>query len=141
MAQSHEEKKYHIVCIEDENGNPPEPGQTQPEEAAEMQDPLDNLPDVSEQTGGLPIVTFVLICLSAASILLVERMLAGHSVLIVAFGMCMEIVVIFGIVALIRGMFEKLRRQNESKKWYPISAAVMALGIALGLVIGTMYCF
>ncbi|MCI6925734.1 MAG: hypothetical protein ACI3X2_04660 [Butyricicoccus porcorum] len=142
MAQDREQKNYRITCIEDENGNRPgdmhEP--TEPEQNQLEHDPLDELPDLSEQTGGLPIVTFVLICLAASSVMLIGRMLTAGSALVVAGCVGLEVIVAFGVVVLIRGMFQKLRRQGEDEKWYPISTAVMAIGIAVGLVIGVFYC-
>ena len=43
---------------------------------------------------------------------------------------------VFGMVALIRGMFTKLHNQQEKEYWYPLSAAIMAAGILVGLMIG-----
>lgn len=132
------EKNYRIECIEDEREGKTG-GAAQPERLAE--DPLDDLPDLSSQTGGLPIVTFILICLSACSIFLVNRMLTAGSALISVCCVLMIVVLVFGIVALLRGMFRKLRDQRENTVWYGISAAVMAAGIIAGVVGGILFWF
>lgn len=131
-------KNYRIECIEDET-NGKTAGAAQPERLAE--DPLDNLPDLSSQTGGLPIVTFILICLSACSIFLVNRMLTAGSALVSTGCVLMIIILVFGIVALIRGMFRRLHDQKEAMVWYGISAAVMAAGIIAGAVGGILFWF
>ena len=134
MAETDKKQKnYKIECIEDENG-PVKQLETEPEEL--LEDPLDNLPNVSSQTGGLPIVTFVQICLSAGGIMLVKRMLAQPTVLMIAMCTVLEIVVLFGIAALFRGMFQKLRDDGAGQIWYPLSTVIMILGIALGAALG-----
>ena len=139
MAEDGKQKNYRIECIEDENGNRLGAAEEQPEQL--QQDPLDALPDVSSQTGGLPVVTSVLVCLSACVVILIERMLTAASVLFSVCCVGIEAILVFGIVALIRGMFQRLHQQQEDQKWYPISAAVMAAGIAIGLAVGAVYCF
>lgn len=133
MAEDGKQKNYRIECIEDENGNRLGAAEEQPEQL--QQDPLDAL------TGGLPVVTFVLVCLSACVVILIERMLTAASVLFSVCCVGIEAILVFGIVALIRGMFQRLHQQQEDQKWYPISAAVMAAGIAIGLAVGAVYCF
>lgn len=139
MAPDEKQKNYRIECMEDENGNVPEAGTEQVEEPL-ASDPLDNLPDISSKTGGLPIVTFVLIGLSACAIMLIERMLTADSALIAMCCVVADVVLVFGMASLIRGMFHKLRQQKEDKKWYPISAAVMFAGIVIGLIAGVISC-
>ncbi len=102
-------------------------------------DPMDTLPDVSSKTAGLPVVTFVLVCVAAFLPTAAVRM-----VLLAAFGeyglaaFCAVIlaVLLFGGVALVRGMFRRLREQQAEGRWYPISAAVMAAAVVIGVLIG-----
>lgn len=105
-------------------------------ERVEQQDPLDHLPDVSEQTGGLPIVTFVLVCLAACAVILVRKILASTSILVSAGCVVFLLILIFGVTALVRGMFRKLQAQKEPSVWYKLSALVMAAGCILGVLIG-----
>ena len=123
-------KKYTITEVKEE---------TDPEQESEdrlAEDPLDHLPDVSSQTGGLPIVTFVLVCLSAGSVMMIGRALTAGSVLRSLAFLFVIGMLVFGMVALIRGMFTKLHNQQEKEYWYPLSAAIMAAGILVGLIIG-----
>ncbi|MDD6612729.1 MAG: hypothetical protein PUE91_11040 [Clostridiales bacterium] len=123
-------KKYTITEVKEE---------TDPEQESEdrlAEDPLDHLPDVSSQTGGLPIVTFVLVCLSAGSVMMIGRALTAGSVLRSLAFLFVIGMLVFGMVALIRGMFTKLHNQQEKEYWYPLSAAIMAAGILVGLMIG-----
>ncbi len=123
-------KKYTITEVKEE---------TDPEQETEdrlAEDPLDHLPDVSSQTGGLPIVTFVLVCLSAGSVMMIGRALTAGSVLRSLAFLFVIGMLVFGMVALIRGMFTKLHNQQEKEYWYPLSAAIMAAGILVGLIIG-----
>lgn len=123
-------KKYTITEVKEE---------TDPEQETEdrlAEDPLDHLPDVSSQTGGLPIVTFVLVCLSAGSVMMIGRALTAGSVLRSLAFLFVIGMLVFGMVALIRGMFTKLHNQQEKEYWYPLSAAIMAAGILVGLMIG-----
>ena len=123
-------KKYTITEVKEE---------TDPEQESEdrlAEDPLDHLPDVSSQTGGLPIVTFVLVCLSAGSVMMIGRALTAGSVLRSLAVLFVIGMLVFGMVALIRGMFTKLHNQQEKEYWYPLSAAIMAAGILVGLIIG-----
>lgn len=111
----------------------------QPDETQEPdrlpEDPLDQLPDVTSQTAGLPVVTFVLLCLAGFVVMLIRRAAAGD-VLVVACCVVAIAIALFGIVALVRGMFEKLRKQNSNPIWYRISGFVMAAGIVVGIVCG-----
>lgn len=127
------EKNYTVERIDDENV-------TEPENKLE-QDPLDDLPDVSSQTGGLPIVTFILICLAACVMLLISKVITAGSVLISVVCVLVIAVLVFGMVALMRGMFAKLHNQNEKEHWYPISSIIMAAGILVGLIIGIFASF
>ena len=123
-------KKYTITEVKEE---------TDPEQESEdrlAEDPLDHQPDVSSQTGGLPIVTFVLVCLSAGSVMMIGRALTAGSVLRSLAFLFVIGMLVFGMVALIRGMFTKLHNQQEKEYWYPLSAAIMAAGILVGLIIG-----
>lgn len=123
-------KTYTITEVKEE---------TDPEQESEdrlAEDPLDHLPDVSSQTGGLPIVTFVLVCLSAGSVMMIGRALTAGSVLRSLAFLFVIGMLVFGMVALIRGMFTKLHNQQEKEYWYPLSAAIMAAGILVGLMIG-----
>lgn len=123
-------KKYTVTEVKEE---------TDPEQETEdrlAEDPLDHLPDVSSQTGGLPIVTFVLVCLSAGSVMMIGRALTAGSVLRSLAFLFVIGMLVFGMVALIRGMFTKLHNQQEKEYWYPLSAAIMAAGILVGLMIG-----
>lgn len=129
--------QYKVECIDDK----PAASDISNEPDRLAEDPLDHLPDVSSQTGGLPVVTFVLICLSACAVLLISRMLSAGSLLAAVFCVLMEVILVFGVIALIRGMFQKLRNQNETPFWYPFSAAVMVIGIAAGIIIGVVFCF
>ena len=129
--QDENQVKYRVECVEDDNA--------QPERLAH--DPLDELPDVSNQTGGLPIVTFVLLCLSACAVFLVNRMLTAGSALVSVCCVLMIVVLVFGMVSLIRGMFRKLHDQKEANAWYGISAAVMAAGIVIGVIVGILCWF
>ena len=129
---------YRIECIEDEP-KAKTAGAAEPERLET--DPLDNLPDLSSQTGGLPIVTFILFCLSACSVFLINRMITAHSMLI-SVGCALIIMILpFRIVARIRGMFRKLHNQKEDIKWYGISATVMTAGIIIGAIVGILCWF
>lgn len=131
-------KNYRIECIEDEtNGKNAEAAQPERLET----DPLDDLPDVSEQTGGLPFVTFVLICLSACAIFLVNRMVTAGSGLVAVGCVLMILILVFGIVALVRGMFRKLHDEQAATVWYGISAAVMTIAILGGVIGGILFWF
>lgn len=129
-----ENKKNYQVKLVEEKSEP-----VQPERWDE--DPLENLPDLSSQTGGLPIVTFILVCLSAGIILLIERVLTAGSVPIAVGCIAFILMALFGIVALIRGMFQKLHAQKEQSSAYTLSAAVMTIGILVGLIIGVVSSF
>ena len=124
-------KKNYTITEVKEDADPEQDAQNRLAE-----DPLDHLPDVSSRTGGLPIVTFILICLSACSVLMIGRVLTAGSVLISAGCVFVIGILVFGMVALIRGMFTKLHHQQEKEYWYPLSAAIMAAGILVGLIIG-----
>lgn len=129
-----ENKTNYQVKLVEEKSEP-----VQPERLEE--DPLENLPDLSSQTGGLPIVTFILVCLSAGIILLIERVLTAGSVPIAVGCIAFILMALFGIVALIRGMFQKLHAQKEQNSSYTLSAAVMTIGILVGLIIGVVSSF
>lgn len=129
-----ENKTNYQVKLVEEKSEP-----VQPERLEE--DPLENLPDLSSQTGGLPIVTFILVCLSAGIILLIERVLTAGSVPIAVGCIAFILMALFGIVALIRGMFQKLHAQKEQSSAYTLSAAVMTIGILVGLIIGVVSSF
>lgn len=129
-----ENKTNYQVKLVEEKSEP-----VQPERWDE--DPLENLPDHSSQTGGLPIVTFILVCLSAGIILLIERVLTAGSVPMAVGCIAFILMALFGIVALIRGMFQKLHAQKEESSSYMLSAAVMTVGILVGLIIGIVGCF
>ncbi|MCD8355176.1 MAG: hypothetical protein LUE11_01200 [Clostridia bacterium] len=134
MADTDEkEKNYTVKRIENENV-------TEPDRKLE-QDPLDHLPDVSSQTGGLPIVTFVLICLAACAMILMSKVITAGSVLVSVVCVLIIAILVFGMIALIRGMFTKLHNQNEKERWYPISSIIMAAGILAGLIIGIFASF
>ena len=77
MKMEPEIKKNYQVKLVEEDTKPVEPERLE-------EDPLENLPDLSSRTGGLPIVTFVLICLSAGIIMLIARVLTAESVAIAA---------------------------------------------------------
>lgn len=124
------QKKYTVIEIKEETDTEP---QTQPQLT---EDPLDDLPDVSNQTGGLPIVAFVLVCLSACSVFMIGRILTSESVLLSAACVVVIGILIFGMVALIRGMFAKLHHEQKKDSWYLFNTAVMAIGILVGLTIG-----
>lgn len=129
-----ENKTNYQVKLVEEKSEP-----VQPERLEE--DPLENLPDLSSQTGGLPIVTFILVCLSAGIILLIERVLTAGSVPIAVGCIAFILMALFGIVALIRGMFQKLHAQKEQSSAYTLSATVMTIGILVGLIIGVVSSF
>ena len=129
-----ENKTNYQVKLVEEKSEP-----VQPERLEE--DPLENLPDLSSQTGGLPIVTFILVCLSGGIILLIERVLTAGSVPIAVGCIAFILMALFGIVALIRGMFQKLHAQKEQSSAYTLSAAVMTIGILVGLIIGVVSSF
>lgn len=129
-----EKKTNYQVKLVEEKSEP-----VQPERLDE--DPLENLPDLSSQTGGLPIVTFVLICLSAGIIMLIERILTAGSLPMTIGCMAFILIALFGIVALIRGMFQKLHAQKERSSSYMLSAVVMTVGILVGLIIGVVGSF
>lgn len=131
--ESENKTNYQVKLVEEKS----EP--VQPERLEE--DPLENLPDLSSQTGGLPIVTFILVCLSAGIILLIERVLTAGSVPIAVGCIAFILMALFGIVALIRGMFQKLHAQKEQSSAYTLSAAVMTIGILVGLIIGVVSSF
>lgn len=129
MAEQKNNRNYRVQRIDDQ----------EPERLPE--DPLDQMPDLTAQTGGLPIVTFVLICLAASAVMLMGRVLTAHSGLLSMAYALLELVVVFGVVALIRGMFRKLHREKEAAFWYPVSGAVMAAGIVIGVIIGIFALF
>ncbi|MDO4286697.1 MAG: hypothetical protein Q4C40_03120 [Eubacteriales bacterium] len=104
-------------------------------------DPLDDMPDVSAQTGGLPIVTFILICLAACCMILIGKVIVSGSILLSMACLLFVAILVFGIAALIRGMFTKLHNQKEPQYWYAISAAVMAVGVLAGMIIGILVSF
>ena len=141
MANRDEKQmKYQIECIEDDAaGKTAEAARSEPERLEE--DPLDNLPDLTSQTGGLPIVTFVLICLAACAIFLMNRMLTAGTALVSVGCVLMIFILLFGMVALIRGMFRRLHDQKQANSWYGISAAVMTIGIVAGIVVGILCWF
>ena len=132
MAQEKHTIEYRINRVDDEKTKEPEQMQ---------RDPLDDLPDLSEQTGGIPVVTFVLIGLAGCSMMLLARLLAAESALVAVGCIVFLIVLICGMIVLFRGMFDKLRREQAEAKWYTISAVVMSLGIAAGLICGTVIAF
>lgn len=102
-------------------------------------DPMDTLPDVSSKTAGLPVVTFVLICVAAFLPTVVVRMwsLAMDGAYgLAVFCAVMLVILLFGGIALVRGMFRRLHDQKAASRWYPISAAVMAAAVIAGILIG-----
>lgn len=131
-----ENKKHYTITEVKEENSPEQQVQTQPAD-----DPLDELPDVSEQTGGLPIVTFVLVCLSACCVFMIGRIFTADSILLSVACVAVIGILIFGMVALIRGMFAKLHNEKKKDSWYLLSTAVMAIGIFVGLVIGILCSF
>ncbi len=124
-------KKNYTITEVKEDADPEQEAQNRLTE-----DPLDHLPDVSSRTGGLPIVTFILVCLSACSVMMIGKVLTAESALFALICLLVIGIVVFGMVALIRGMFTKLHHQQEKEYWYPLSAAIMAAGILVGLIIG-----
>lgn len=135
MAENDKKQKnYRIECIEDENG--PVSQETKPETL--MEDPMSHFPDVSSQTGGIPVVTFVLTGLSAGFILLIRRMLDAQSALVTCMGVVVELVIMFGAVVLFCGTFQKLRNDNADPIWYPLSAVIMIIGITIGAAAGIL---
>ena len=131
MKMEPEIKKNYQVKLVEEDSRPVEPERLE-------EDPLENLPDLSSRTGGLPIVTFVLICLSAGIIMLIARVLTAESMAMAAGCIAFVLIALFGIVALIRGMFQKLHAQKEQSSAYLLSAVVMTIGILAGLIIGVV---
>ena len=120
MKMEPEIKKNYQVKLVEEDTKPVEPERLE-------EDPLENLPDLSSRTGGLPIVTFVLICLSAGIIMLIARVLTAESVAMAAGCIAFVLIALFGIVALIRGMFQKLHAQKEqSSAFAPSCCGVLA---------------
>lgn len=131
MKMEPEIKKNYQVKLVEEDTKPVEPERLE-------EDPLENLPDLSSRTGGLPIVTFVLICLSAGIIMLIARVLTAESMAMAAGCIAFVLIALFSIVALIRGMFQKLHAQKEQGSAYLLSAVVMTIGILAGLIIGVV---
>jgi len=129
-----ENKTNYQVKLVEEKPQPVEPERLE-------EDPLKNLPDLSSQTGGLPIVTFILVCLSAGIMMLIARILTAGSVPMTVGCIVCILIALFGIVALIRGMFQKLHAQKEKSSSYTLSAAVMTIGILVGLIIGVVSSF
>ena len=129
MKMEPEIKKNYQVKLVEEDTKPVEPERLE-------EDPLENLPDLSSRTGGL--VTFVLICLSAGIIMLIARVLTAESMAMAAGCIAFVLIALFGIVALIRGMFQKLHAQKEQSSAYLLSAVVMTIGILAGLIIGVV---
>lgn len=123
-------KKYTITEVKEEADS------EQETQNRLTEDPLDDLPDVSSRTGGLPIVTFILVCLSACSVMMIGRVITAESFLRALACLFVIGILVFGMVALLRGMFTKLHNQQEKEYWYPLSAAIMAAGILVGLIIG-----
>ena len=108
MRMEPEIKKNYQVKLVEEDTKPVEPERLE-------EDPLENLPDLSSRTGGLPIVTFVLICLSAGIIMLIARVLTAESMAMAAGCIAFVLLALFGIVALIRGMFQKLHAKGTEQ--------------------------
>lgn len=134
MAENQQKQRnYRIESIEDQPAN----------KAVDRleKDPLDDMPDVSAQTGGLPIVTFILICLAACCMILVGKVIVSDSILLSMVCLLLVAILVFGIVALIRGMFAKLNNQKEPRHWYIISSVVMAVGVLAGMIIGIFVSF
>ena len=86
-------------------------------------------------------MTFILVCLSAGIIMLIERILTAGSVPMTVGCIVCILIALFGIVALIRGMFQKLHTQKEKSSSYTLSAVVMTIGILVGLIIGVVSSF
>lgn len=130
----HHKKNYTITQVNEEST---EAEEIKSEQETELQeDPLENLPDLSSRTGGLPIVTFILICLSGGVVMVINKILAGGSILFLAGCILVIGISIFGIIALIRGIFTRLHNQQAAEYWYPLSSVIMAASILIGVMIG-----
>lgn len=132
MAQEKHTKHYQITRIGEETNTEPD---------TLDHDPLEDMPDLSSQTGGIPVVTFVLIGLAGCSVMLLARLLAAESLLVAAGCVVFLLVLVCGMIVLFRGMFEKLRREQAEPKWHTIAAVVMGLGIAAGFICGAVIAF
>ena len=66
----------------------------------------------------------------------INKILAGGSILFLAGCILVIGISIFGIIALIRGMFTRLHNQQAAKYWYPLSSVIMAASILIGVMIG-----
>ena len=133
MAEK-QQRQYKIECVEQEKP-------TQPEQQNKMEDPLNQLPDLSSQTGGLPIVTFVLICLAGGCVMFAQKLFTASSAVIIGISILMLVILISGMVALFHGMHEKLRNEGAANAWYVISTVIMTIGIGIGIVCGVIHCF
>lgn len=126
------EKKTYKVNVQQVDEQP-----KQAEEPKTLQnDPLDELPDLTASTGGLPVVCFVLVCIAAFFIMVGRQMLAGTVLWIMVGCAVIDIILLAGIFSLLKGMFRRLQLQKADKKWYTISAAAMAASIIIGVLVG-----
>lgn len=133
MAEKQKEIRYQVQCEEESTEAPQQSNQLQ-------EDPLDNLPELSEQSGGLPVVAFILVCLSAFAVFLMRRAATADSLLVLVCCVAMAGIMLFGMAALVRGMFRRLHDQRAAQHWFPISAGVMAAALILGAVVGIFFC-
>lgn len=130
MTENGEEKRNYRVRRVDEM---PQETEMLPE------DPLDNLPDPLAREGLLPIVAFVLLCLSGFAVMVIARAVTSGSALIATGCILTLAVVLFGIAALVRGMFASLRRQEKGQTARRLSACVMAAACVLGIALGVLF--
>lgn len=131
MAEN--EKKTYKVNVQQVDETPIE----EPKEPETLQnDPLEELPDLSASTGGLPVVCFVLVCITAFFIMVGRQMLSGTILWIMAGCAVIDIILLGGIYSLIRGMFRRLKQQNADKKWNTIAAIAMTASIVIGVLVG-----
>lgn len=70
--------------------------------------------------------------------MLIARVLTAESMAMAVGCIAFVLLALFGIVALIRGMFQKLHAQKEQSSAYLLCAVVMTIGILAGLIIGVV---
>ncbi len=124
------ERTYKITQIDEEKQ------QAEPEEPDRLpEDPLDHLPEMTS-SGIMPIVVFVLVCLTAFAVMMAGQLMTADSVRFIVGYVAIIAVMLFGIAALMRGMTARQRRQQK-----PVGStvAVMVVAIVVGAALGVMF--
>lgn len=108
---------------------------TQPKQER-IPDPMDNLPDVSSKTGGIPIVLFIIVCITAFGVMALKKAFGSSSLAVSLACMFFAVIMVFGDGALVVGIRRKLRQDGSKPFWQPLSLVLSVLAAVLGAMIG-----